>query len=148
MMLLTSFWQNPAVVGIIIALPATALGYLGYRRSLGLDRVAEQAGMATTNAASIGQVVDGLNKVIVAVQSDNSDLRKEVLALRATVDEIRARLDAVETGNIDLRAKNQELERENGALHAENEALRVEVDALRARIDELERNNGPLHESA
>lgn len=142
-MLAASFWQNPAVVGLILAIPATLLGYLGYRRSKGIDEVAKQAGIASTNATSIGQVVDGLNTVIAAVKGDNDDLRKEVLALRKTVDEIRARLDAVEAGNIDLRAKNRELERENVTLHAENEILKIEIEALKARISELEKANGP-----
>lgn len=146
---MAGFWENPAVVGLIIAIPASILGYLGYRRSRRVDEVAKQAGMADSHATSIGQVVDGLNKVIAAVQSDNHDLRKEVLELRATVDplrktveEIRARLDLVETGNIDLRAKNRELERENSVLHAENEAFKIEIATLKARIDELERVNG------
>lgn len=137
------FWENPAVVGVIIAIPATILGYLGYRRARGVDEVAKQAGIATTHATSIGQVVDGLNKVIANVQSDNNDLRKEVLALRTTVEEIRTRLDLVESGNVDLRAKNLVLERENGVLHAENEAFKIEIAALKARIEELERANGP-----
>lgn len=143
MSLFAVFWENPAVVGLIIAIPATALGVVGYLRSRKLDEVAEQAGIATTHTNSIGQVIGGLNSVITAVQSDNDDLRAEVMALRKTVDEIRTRLDAVEAGNVDLRAKNRELEREIGVLHAENEALKIENLGLKTRIDELERSNGP-----
>lgn len=141
-MIFAVFWENPAVVGLIIALPASILGYLGYRRSRGVDEAAKQAGDATRNATSIGQVVDGLNSVIAAVQSDNVDLRNEVKSLKHTVEEIRDRLDAVEKANTDLRTRERELERENGVLRAENQALKVEVQELRARIDELERANG------
>lgn len=137
-----SFWQNPAVVGLIIALPASILGYLGYRRSRGIDEAAKQAGIATGHAASIGQVVDGLNGVIAVLQEDNKVLRADIFALRKGVELCQARLDVVETGNLDLRAKNRELEREIGVLHAENEALKVENQNLKARIGELEKANG------
>lgn len=94
MIFATDLWTNPAFVGLVIALPATAIGYLGYRRSRNLDRVAEQAGIATTNVTSIGQVVDGLNKIIVNLQEDNEDLRGEVISLRERLDALSARLDA------------------------------------------------------
>lgn len=92
----TDLWTNPAFVGLVIALPATAIGYLGYRRSRNLDRVAEQAGIATTNVTSIGQVVDGLNKVIDNIRTDNDDLRKEIRELRQTVRELNRRIDELE----------------------------------------------------
>lgn len=142
-MILAVFWENPAIVGLIIAIPATALGYLGYRRSLGLDKVAEQAGIATTHANSIGQVVDGLNRVIIVLQEDNKILRGDIADLRQGVELVQARLDLVEAGNIDLEAKNRVLEREIVVLHAENEALKIENRDLKVRIGELEKANGP-----
>lgn len=132
------------ILGPILALASSVIvGVLVYRRGSKADKIAEQAGIATTNVTSIGQVVDGLNKVIINVQSDNADLRTRVISLQETVDEIRARLDKVEAGNVDLRAKNRELERENLTLHAENDSLRVEILGLKKRIEELEKGNGP-----
>lgn len=143
MILLAEFWENPAVVGLVLAIPATVLGYLGYRRSLKVDEAAKQAGIATSQSVSVGQAVDGLNRVIAALQEDNEILRKDVKDLRAGVELIQARLDVVESGNLDLVAKLRETERENVILHAENEALKLKIEKLEARIDELERGNGP-----
>lgn len=80
-----SLWQHPAVIGLLIGLPSSALGYLVYRRSRDVDKVAEQAGIATGQRESIGQVVDGLNKIITALQQDNALLREEVVAGRKDI---------------------------------------------------------------
>lgn len=130
-----SFWQNPAVVGLILAIPGAIFAYLAYRRSLRVDKAAEQAGLANIHGNEIGQIIAGLNNVITAVQSDNDDLRE-------AVGKISTRLDIVESGNIDLRAKLRESERENSVLHGENEAFKIEIAALTKRIAELEKNNG------
>lgn len=132
-MILAAVWyENPAVVGLIIAIPATVLGYLGYRRSQGVDEATKQAGIAAGQATSIGQVVEGLNSVIANVQGDNEVLRREVI-------DIRGRLDAIEAGNVDLRAKNIELTHEISVLHDENDALKIENGTLKDRIGELEK---------
>jgi len=130
----------PALIGLIIAIPSAALGYLGYRRSMRVDKVAEQAGIATTHATSIGQVVDGLNKLTANLQSDNEILRQQVVEIRLAVERCQARIDAVEEGNVDLRAENRQLKHENELLHAEIKALHVENEELKARIAELEKN--------
>lgn len=142
-MISAAFWENPAVVGLIIAIPGAILGYLGYRRSLKVDEAAKQAGIATSQGISVGQAVDGLNKVIAALQEDNKVLRDDVKDLRAGVELIQARLDVVESGNLDLVAKLREAEREIAVLHAENEALKVENQKLKERISGLEKANGP-----
>lgn len=140
---MSSFWSNPAVVGLILAIPSSIFAYLAYRRSHRVDEVAKQAGQATEHGMSIDRVIAGMNTVIVNVQKDNEDLRKDV-------DRLEQRLDLVETGNAALIAKNLELERENRVLHAENEALKIEsaenkteIATLKARIEKLEKVNGP-----
>lgn len=75
MILLAVFWENPAVVGLILALPATALGYLGYQRSRVVDE-------KTSESTSIGLAVDALTKALSILQEDNRVLREDVVALR------------------------------------------------------------------
>jgi FtsZ-binding cell division protein ZapB len=134
---------NQALVGLVVAIPSGVAGYFGYRKAMRGDRIAEQAGIATSHERSIGQVVDGLNGIIANLQGDNTILRNEYARLRESVDAIRGRIEAVEMESFDLRAKNRELTREMAVLHAENEALRIENLALRARVEGLEKN-GPL----
>lgn len=144
-MIFAMFWENPAVVGLILALPATALGYLAYRRSLPVDKAVQQVGEM---AGHIG--------LITALQADNQVLRDGVTALRKGVEVCQARIDVLEVGGTDLLAKNRELEqreveltravkaaeREIAVLHAENDALKFENTELKARISELEKANG------
>lgn len=80
-MIFSVFWENPAVVGLILAIPSAVLGYLGYRRSRAIDEATEEAVTATGHVVSIQQVIDGLNGVIAALQADNKVLREDV-ALR------------------------------------------------------------------
>lgn len=111
-MIFSPIWENPAVVGLILAMPATALGYLGYRRSRGVDEVAKQAGLASSQSTSVGQAIDGLNRVIDALQHDNKVLRDELILLKQGVELVQARLDVVEKENARLE---RELAKINGA---------------------------------
>lgn len=83
-----SLMENPAVVGLLVAIPSAALGYLGYRRSRQNDLVAERAGIATTQSASIGQVVAGMDSLVANLQEDNRALREHVKELNVKLDQI------------------------------------------------------------
>lgn len=129
-MIAVAFWQQ-AAVGLAVGLPSLTLGYLGYKRSRRNDKVAEQAGIATTHVASIGQVVDGLNRIITNLQGDNAVLRSELERVRVAVDGCEARLDVLEEK---LQAKEREiaaLQQEITAVRAENDALKLEIVGLK-----------------
>lgn len=127
------------IIGPVLALVSSlAVGILVYRRGMKSDEIAKQAGIATDKTASIGQVVDGLNSVIAALQNDNQIVREELKRVKESVAAIQARIEAVEKRGIDLLAENVELRREVASLHAENEALKKENKKLTARILELE----------
>lgn len=81
-----AWMENPAVVGLIVAIPSGILGYLGYRRSRHVDAVAEQAGVQSSQSTSIGQVVDGLNALVGNLQEDNRALRDHVKELNTKLD--------------------------------------------------------------
>lgn len=134
MTFLTVWYENPAIVGLILAIPSAVLGYLGWQLTKGRDAAVKDAAVASGQAMWME-----------LVQQDNKDLREEVRELRRSVIEIQARIDAVELGSTSLRARNQDLEREIADLRAENETLKAENVTLRARVDEIERTNGGSH---
>lgn len=128
-MILAMFWENPAVVGVIIAIPATAAAVLGYRRSLPVDKAVKQVGEM---AGHIG--------LITALQADNLVLRGEYAALQEDNKVLRGELTALRN---EVAALRRDQEREIAVLHSENEALKVENQKLKVRISELEKANGP-----
>lgn len=81
--------SNPALwSAVVVAVPATVAGVFGYRRSMRIDAVAEQAGIASTQSASIGHVVEGLDKLVANLQEDNRALREHVKELNVKLDRI------------------------------------------------------------
>jgi len=86
----------PVVIGLLIGLPSAALGYLAYRRGTRSDKAAAQATISVAQSGSITQVIDGLNKLVLALQDDNAALRTTYAALRAAHDELKEKLDQSE----------------------------------------------------
>jgi chromosome segregation ATPase len=66
----------------VIGLPTVALGYLGYRRSQKLDRVASAASLAASQSSETKTVIEGLNSIIENLQKDNRVQREENVLLR------------------------------------------------------------------
>lgn len=107
-MILVALFENPAVVGLLVAIPSASLGYLGYRRSRQNDLVAEQAGIATTQNTSIGQVIAGLDGLVANLQEENGRMRT---AWREDVQELKAKIDL-------LVAEVQDLKRQLAVIDA------------------------------
>lgn len=86
-----SGWENPAVAGLIIGIPASILGWLGYRRAVRIDKSTENAAIIAAQTGSIGQVITGLNQIIDNLQDDNKVWResfKEIsIKLAAVIEE-------------------------------------------------------------
>lgn len=74
-------WTNPIIVGAIVGLPASILGFMAYRRSARLDKVAEQAALLQTQGAAAQRVLDGLNQIVTNLQEDNRILREQAVEL-------------------------------------------------------------------
>lgn len=90
-------WNHPAVIGIIIAIPSFLLGYLGYRRSVQVDKITEQSGAASSQQGAIAQVISGLNSLIEVLQEDNKILREGISDLQSKLDKMtREQLDLIE----------------------------------------------------
>lgn len=83
--------NNPVLIALIAAVPSFLLGYLAYRRSIEVDRVTEQSGVANTQLTAVGQVITGLNQLIDNLQADNKELRETIktiaIKLKEVVDE-------------------------------------------------------------
>lgn len=73
-------------VALIAAVPTTILGILAYRRSQKIDKIAAQAGIATSEAGSIQQVVEGLKDLIAILQDDNKVSRRRIDGLEVKLD--------------------------------------------------------------
>jgi hypothetical protein len=67
--------NSALVLALVAAFPSLLLGYLAYKRAQKVDAIAEQAGIATVESGTIGQVIDGLNRLIANLQTDNEVLR-------------------------------------------------------------------------
>lgn len=85
--------MDPIVVGVVVGLPATGLGWLGYRRSIRLDRLAVQAATIKEGGTTTQTIIDGLDRMIVRLQEDNRILRERIedysKQLRRVEDELR-----------------------------------------------------------
>ena len=87
-----SFWDHPATIGLLIAIPSVSLGWLAYRRSKRSDETAAQSGTIT-------QVYTGLDRIIAALQADNADLRSrlgKLDQLESDVRQLRNRVSGLE----------------------------------------------------
>lgn len=87
-MILAGFFENPAVVGILIGIPTTVVGVLVYRRGKKADDVATEKG-------TIGAVYAGFDKIIENLQEDNADLRSRLERVETLEGTVRTLLDRV-----------------------------------------------------
>lgn len=75
------FITQPAVLGLLVAIPSLYLGYLGYRRSKKADSIADQVGVLAIQSKTVKDVIDGLNLLANNLQSDNQMLRIRITDL-------------------------------------------------------------------
>lgn len=57
------------VIGVISTLSATALGWFIHKRQVRVDKVTEQAGIASGNTEGIAQAFEGLKKTIESMST-------------------------------------------------------------------------------
>lgn len=90
-----NFYDNPAFVGLAIGMPSFFLGYLAYRRSVRVDQISEQSGIATSTRAGTAQIIEGLNQLIDNLQDDNKNFRDDIKYLTLRLDQISNERDAL-----------------------------------------------------
>lgn len=90
---------------ILIGLPATFLGLMAYIRSLRVDAVAEQSGVATETRAGTAQIIQGLNDLIDNLQTDNKVFRDDIKYLTLRLDAFAAEREELRKEVARLRRK-------------------------------------------
>lgn len=68
------------IVGVVVGVPATVIGVLGYRRSKQADEAAEESG-------TIAQIISGLNVLVANYRTDNAELRERMAGLEQCYEE-------------------------------------------------------------
>lgn len=71
-----SLLSNPMVIGLIVGLPASVFGFLAYRRSEKLDDKASQVAVIAIQGEGVQRVIDGLDRIVINLQTDNKEARE------------------------------------------------------------------------
>lgn len=108
-MILADILSNPALVGLIVGLPATVLGVIALRRTMKVDRDAAATAAISAGATAARDVVKGLNTLIDNLQEDNQMLRKEQARLQEKIIQVENDCRGIRA---ELKALNQTV---NGA---------------------------------
>jgi len=95
---LAVWYDNPAVVGLIVGAPMAILGFLGWWRSRGMDAAATKVATESFQAGRVKEVVEGLQAVIEALQEDNKYLRNTQDRLRERIEKLEGRIREIENG--------------------------------------------------
>lgn len=91
-----SLISNPMIVGLIVGLPTTVFGIIAYRRAEKLDEEAARVVVITAQGEGIQRLIDGLNRMITNLQTDNKigremaeDLTRRLNECREAYDQLR-----------------------------------------------------------
>lgn len=101
--------DNAAVVAVIAGVPSFLLGFLAYRRSVKVDAVAAQSGVATLSQSGTAQIIEGLNRLVDQLQEDNAAFRADVLIVKARAD-LRDEAHRVEVERLEARIERRDVE--------------------------------------
>lgn len=99
--------MNDVVIALVAAIPAFIIGVLAYRRSLKVDQVSEQSGVASNHRAGTAQVLDGLNALVDQLQEDNASFRIDIKDLAARLNVVTLERDALKLEVARLKKRYQ-----------------------------------------
>lgn len=80
-------WTNPIIVGLVVGIPTSLLGFSAYRRAERLDRAASQAAVIAAGGEAVQRVINGLDQIVENLQVDNKEGRELVRELRIQLQE-------------------------------------------------------------
>jgi predicted ATP-grasp superfamily ATP-dependent carboligase len=86
-------WTNPIIVGLIVGIPTSLLGYKAYRRAEALDKAAAQAATIAASGDAVQRVIDGLDHMVNNLQVDNREVRARASDLGERLKECRVAYD-------------------------------------------------------
>lgn len=82
-----SLLSNPIIVGVVVGLPTSLWGFLAYRRAAKLDEEAAVAAVLVTQGDAIQRVINGLDRMVSNLQTDNKDARELATDLSRRLNE-------------------------------------------------------------
>lgn len=97
-MILAGWYDNPAVVGLIVGAPMAILAYLGWWRTRGLDETAKQVALEAKRTSHNTQVIEEFESIIKAMQGELRRLYQLVEALRKENEKLEGRIAELENG--------------------------------------------------
>lgn len=84
------------VVGLVVGLPTSIFGIIAYRRAEKLDEEAAQAAAIAVHGDAVQRVIDGLDRMVANLQTDNkigrelaADLARRLNECREAYDQLR-----------------------------------------------------------
>lgn len=69
---------NPIIVGVVVGLPTSLWGFLAYRRAEKLDEEAARVAVIATEGVAVQRVIDGLDRMVTNLQTDNREARESL----------------------------------------------------------------------
>lgn len=108
---MAGWYDNPAIVGLIIAAPASILGFLGWWRSRGMDEAAKVVAVEAERTTRGAEAREDLESIIDNLQADNKVLRDHQTRMEQRIEAIQERLDEIRAENRALRLENEKMER-------------------------------------
>lgn len=97
--------MNEIVIALVAAVPAFLIGFLAYRRSIKVDKVSAQSGVASDQRAGTQQLIEGLNTLLDQAQETIKEDREVKKLLEARIEKFIVDLDACKAENARLRRK-------------------------------------------
>lgn len=97
------------IVGLILGIPAFALGVAGLIRSFRVDKSTAKQAVDTARGSEVQQIIDGLNALVDNLQADNLITRESAQSLSARLIECGARLSECVKDRDDLRRQLDDL---------------------------------------
>lgn len=82
--------MDPVIVGFLVGLPTIVLGWLGYQRSVRLDRVAARSAAIESGKVTTQTIIDGLDRIVANLREDNKMLREQLTAIEKELRELKA----------------------------------------------------------
>lgn len=80
--------DHPLILVLAGAIVPTVLGILAYRRGAKADKAAERSAIEAHRAASVAQVIQGLEGLIDSLQEDNKVLRLDVRRCAVKLEQV------------------------------------------------------------
>ena len=84
--------NDPVLIGLLIGLPASIVGFLGYRRTLKVDELARETEASTARTKENRGIIKGQDRFINTLQKEIKEQRTLITDLRGRVERLEEQL--------------------------------------------------------